>query len=623
MDAAVAAAAAATPLGALATAAAGNGGPLSALTTAAAGKGDPLGTLGALTTAATGNGGPLGALGSLGALATTAAAATPLGVVASTAAAAAAGKGGPLGSLGPLATPATGDAALNNTSIMVTGHNFGDAGDAGNSVTKQNLSKWQMFCNIFISFIEYCIINIFAPPELVNKKNSRILLNVIMLYAINYIYKYDVDKPNYEILKEIRDYLKIYKEFLLDKTLTLSKDYLDIVHDTVEDIKLIGERDFLKQQDNDKMDNERKIADNDLTFNYIKLIVDNSSGLSGGLFTTITSAIANIWKVMMIWTKPFAGLVILVAFIAFIILVFFGEDDTSPENSGGVGTGSLVGPGNFNFFSKNMQGSGGANNNTDIISVLQRLPQNIYSFFDKLSAAYTRFSNYANSSSDFINSLSDTTPIIEARTEKPNNTEGLYDNIYTFDYKYIYDISNDRAQIRDIIVDGAGKISQINLGSKGRYLSAPRIIISKPSESGSIKAEAKAELKLIAGTTPQLYEIDRIIIITGGSKYKPVDNKLIKIEDPSHIIDSKNSTDDTLVYNIKMPKKSDNPNISEYYGISHDYKFDEGGEKKDEYIYAPKCGTDNDYVYDDCTVKIKVCGEATKEDTSDYKNIII
>jgi hypothetical protein len=143
--------------------------------------------------------------------------------------------------------------------------------------------------------------------------------------------------------------------------------------------------------------------------------------------------------------------------------------------------------------------------------------------------------------------------------------------------------------------------------------------------SGSIKAEAKAILKTsqIAGTNPPLYEIDRIVIIIGGSKYKSTDNNLIKIEDPSHIIDSKNGIDDTLVYNIKMPKKSDNPNISEYYGISHDYKFDIGGAKKDEYIYAPKCGTDNDYVYDDCTVKIKDCGEAKKEDTSDYKNIII
>jgi hypothetical protein len=569
--------------------------------------------LGAVVSAAT----PLAA-GPLGAVVSAAAAATPLGALANTASTLATGALA-TSPLGAVVAAATKDAALNNTSTTVTGNNFGDA---GKSVTKkQDPSMLQKFFDIFILFIEYYI-NIFAPPELVNKKNSRILLNVIMLYAINYIYKYDVHKPNYEILKEIRDYLKIYKEFLLDKTLTLSKDYLDIVHDTVEDIKLIGERDFLKQQDNDKMDNERKIADNDLTFNYIKLIVDNSSGFSGGLFTTITSAIANIWKVMMIWTKPFAGLVILVAFIAFIILVFFGEDDEPPENSGGVGTGSLVGPGNFNFFSKNMQGSR-ANNNTDIISVLQRLPQNIYSFFDKLSAAYTRFSNYANSSSDFINSLSDTTPIIKARTEKPNNTEGLYDNIYTFDYKYIYDISNDRAQIRDIIVDGAGKISQINLSRKGRYLSAPRIIISKPSVLDSTRAEAKAELKLIEGTTPQLYEIDRIVIITGGSKYKPVDSNLIKIEDPSHIIDSKNSTDETLVYNIKMPKKGDNPNISEYYGISHDYKFDKAGPSENEYIYTPKCGTDNDYVYDDCTVKIKVCGKATKEDTSDYKNIII
>ena len=459
-------------------------------------------------------------------------------------------------------------------------------------------------------------INIFAPNELIDKENSRILLNVIMLYAINYIYKYDVKKYNYDTLKEIREYLNINKSILNDKISMLSKDYLDIVQDALDDIKLAGERDFTKQQDNDKMDNETKIADNDRTFNIVKLVVDNSSGLSGGLFTTITSAIANIWKVMMMWTKPFAGLVILVGFIAFIILVFFGEDDEPPENSGGVGTGSLVGPSNFNLFSKNMQGSGGSNNNTDIISVLQRLPQNIYSFFDKLSKAYSKFSNYANSSSDFMNSLSDTTPIIKSRTEKQPNTEGLYDNIYTFDYNYINHISKDRAEIEKpngiLVFPGTEAIFAINLkpDKKGRYLSEPRIIIPK-------RAEAKAILTPIAGTKPPLYEIDRIDIITGGSKYKTADTDLITIEDPSHIIDN------TLVYNIKMPKKGDNPNISEYYGISHDYKFDIGGTNNEEYIYAPKCGKNNDYVYDDCTVKIKDCGEAKKEDTSDYKNIII
>jgi hypothetical protein len=387
-------------------------------------------------------------------------------------------------------------------------------------------------------------INIFAPNELIDKENSRILLNVIMLYAINYIYKYDVKKYNYDTLKEIREYLNINKSILNEKISMLSKDYLDIVQDALDDIKLAGERDFTKQQDNDKMDNETKIADNDRTFNIVKLVVDNSSGLSGGLFTTITSAIANIWKVMMMWTKPFAGLVILVGFIAFIILVFFGEDDdTSSENSGGVGTGSLIGPSNFSIFS-NTQG-GRANNNTDIISVLQRLPQNIYAFFDKLSAAYSRFSKYANSSSDFLNSLSDTTPITEKRKEIPNNnTEGLYDNIYTFDYKYIDDINKGTTQTK----------------------------IDEPDEP-----EKTAML-----------------------------NK------------------HTHVYNIKRPKKVGNPKISEYYGIPHEYKFEEGGTNNDEYIYAPKCGTNNNYVYDDCTVKILNCDTAGKEeDTSDYKNIKI
>ena len=390
----------------------------------------------------------------------------------------------------------------------------------------------------------YYWINIFAPKELIDKENSRILLNVIMLYAINYIYKYDVEKYNYDTLKEIREYLDINKSILNEKISMLSKDYLDIVQDALDDIKLAGERDFTKQQDNDKMDNETKIADNDRTFNIVKMVVDNSSGLSGGLFTTITSAIANIWKVMMMWTKPFAGLVILVGFIAFIILVFFGEDDEPPENSGGVGTGSLVGPSNFNFFSKNMQGSGGSNNNTDIISVLQRLPQNIYSFFDKLSKAYSRFSKYANSSSDFLNSLSDTTPITYDRPKQDKaNSAGLYDNIYTFDYNYI---------------------------------------------------------DAIKGTTQTTID-------------EPVDAPVL--------------VKTTYVYNIKRPNnkrpdKVGNSKISEYYGIQHDYTFDKGGTNKDEYIYAPKCGTNN-YVYDDCTVKILDCGTAKAEDTSDYNKIKI
>ena len=75
--------------------------------------------------------------------------------------------------------------------------------------------------------------------------------------------------------------------------------------------------------------------------------------------------------------------------------------------------------------------------------------------------------------------------------------------------------------------------------------------------------------------------------------------------------------------NNKRPDKVGNSKISEYYGIQHDYTFDKGGTNKDEYIYAPKCGTNN-YVYDDCTVKITNCGKDKKEeDTSDYNKIKI
>ena len=447
-----------------------------------------------------------------------------------------------------LANSANTTSSLINPDKNVMKEDIRDGTGTGNNGTPDNktkeispILKWLNDKSIAAT---YYWINIFAPKELIDKENSRILLNVIMLYAINYIYKYDVEKYNYDTLKEIREYLDINKSILNSKISMLSKDYLDIVQDALDDIKLAGERDFTKQQDNDKMDNETKIADNDRTFNIVKMVVDNSSGLSGGLFTTITSAIANIWKVMMMWTKPFAGLVILVGFIAFIILVFFGEDDEPPENSGGVGTGSLVGPSNFNLFSKNMQGSGGSNNNTDIISVLQRLPQNIYSFFDKLSKAYSRFSKYANSSSDFLNSLSDTTPIIYDRPKQDKaNSAGLYDNIYTFDYNYI---------------------------------------------------------DAIKGTTQTTID-------------EPVDAPVL--------------VKTTRVYNIKRPNnkrpdKVGNSKISEYYGIQHDYTFDKGGTNKDEYIYAPKCGTNN-YVYDDCTVKILDCGTAKAEDTSDYNKIKI
>ena len=405
----------------------------------------------------------------LGAVASTglgAVASTGLGAVASTGLGAVASTGlGAVASTGLGAVASTGLGAVASTGL---GENISGYAKAINenspentkTAKKENIS-WMKPIDDKSILATSVWMKIFAPNELVNQKNSRLLLNIIMLYAINYIYKYDVKDFNYEILKEIRDNLGIYKDFLKEKIGILSKDYLDIVQDAVDDIKLSEERYFIKQQDNDKMDSETKNSDNDRTFQYIKLIVDNASNISGGIFSVITSAIVNIWRVMMIWSKPFAGLVILVVFIIIIILVFFGDDDSSSGKSGGAGTGSLVGPNNFNFFSNTL--SGDTNNNTDIISVLQRLPQNIYSFFDKLSVAYSRFSNYINSPSILMSNLSRNQPITIERT-KMDNASGLYDNIYTFDYNYINSIIGEDDKPIDNLSsdDSIKKISNAN-----------------------------------------------------------------------------------------------------------------------------------------------------------------
>ena len=162
----------------------------------------------------------------------------------------------------------------------------GEANDNGNDVKSKN--NVDFLKNIPILLTEHYM-KIFMPADLHNDKNSKILLNVIMLYAINYIYKYEVSREHYNRLKEIRDYLEIYKNFLLERTLIMSKDYLDIVHDAVEDIKLGEERNFLNEQDNNKMNNENINANNNLTYNYIKLGVENSSFFSNVITSSPSS----------------------------------------------------------------------------------------------------------------------------------------------------------------------------------------------------------------------------------------------------------------------------------------------------------------------------------------------
>jgi hypothetical protein len=187
-----------------------------------------------------------------------------------------------------------------------------------------------------------------------------------------------------------------------------------------------------------------------------------------------------------------------------------------------------------------------SNKKTDILSVIQRLPENIFSFIDNIILAYSRFTEFVNNSSEIINEISsefsNTAPDVSNRTEHSKN-DGLYDNIYTFDYNYLNKIS---VLSRDISIS-----------------------------------------------------------------FTPPSNK------------------DSYVYNLIQPNS--NIQISKYYNMNHDNSISSikntGG--IDEYIYTLKCASTNNNITDsDCKLKTipeSYCSNINyyKEDTSDYKNIII
>ena len=185
-----------------------------------------------------------------------------------------------------------------------------------------------------------------------------------------------------------------------------------------------------------------------------------------------------------------------------------------------------------------------SNKKTDILSVIQRLPENILSFIDNIIFAYSRFTEFVNNSSEIINEISsefsNTQPVVEDRIEHPV-TEGLYDNIYTFDYNYLGKIN---VQSTDI-----------------------------------------------------------------STSFKEPDNKNL------------------YVYNLIQPKS--NIQISKYYNMNHDNSISSILNTGDfnEYIYELKCADDN-ITKSDCKLKTipeSYCSNINyyKEDTSDYKNIII
>jgi hypothetical protein len=149
------------------------------------------------------------------------------------------------------------------------------------------------------------------------------------------------------------------------------------------------------------------------------------------------------------WTRPFAGFMILLFIIGIIVLsVYFTyeTDDVDLDRGGGdfsgLDTGGIGGNNNRKRFTYD--------ENTNIFDALYRLPGEIYSFTNDFTIFYNeilkRITFFMNFSSEIMNDARNfgEDAIEYSRTDNINS-EGINDNIYTFDALYIKDLLNKKA----------------------------------------------------------------------------------------------------------------------------------------------------------------------------------
>ena len=298
-----------------------------------------------------------------------------------------------------------------------------------------------IFNDIFLKFN----LQFLLPPELQNDENdvstnNKILANIILLYSLDYIEKKTIDNEVHIIALKKEKELEVFKDSLNNKFKLLTTKYLDIINYEVKKFKEKEQRAFEEAQNQKDRDNDLLISDNtinkDNTHFAILLLTKITTKLSGVMYNLLTGSIQELIRMASNWSRPFAGFMLLVMVITIIILI------VTKTQGGGGNSGTNLASGNFAGGSNNMN----ANKNTDIISVIMRLPDNIMAFVNNIILGYTKMGEFINNYNDTFNEIAkdfspSKPPIIENRPSNGNdNKEGLYDNIYTFDYGYIHNL---------------------------------------------------------------------------------------------------------------------------------------------------------------------------------------
>jgi hypothetical protein len=204
------------------------------------------------------------------------------------------------------------------------------------------------------------------------------------------------------------------------------------------------------------------------------------------------------------WTRPFAGFMILLIILGIIIFVMYDSYEIDdPDLDRNSELSGLSG------------GSGGSNKkrftydeNTNIFDALYRLPGEIYSFINDFTIFYNEFLKritfFMNFSSEIMNDARNfAEDSIEYSRTDNINSEGINDNIYTYDASYIKSLI-DKNNSHEIMNDDLVK----NINANVAKLSDKVVHLIKPKDIADYTNTAVNGLSV------------NIVNIGGDSEYK-------------------------------------------------------------------------------------------------------
>lgn len=243
-------------------------------------------------------------------------------------------------------------------------------------------------------------------------------------------------------IKSISDYIKGFIDLELLSYKNLCSDYKQKYENQKQSEN--NKEEYLK-----KLSNQKDIARSEISSKQKMFLANTTAGAFSKFINFLMYALEwvklfiiallYILKALFLsfgtkYNRAWSGFIILLIIIAVIIYVIF--DAYAPKNDINVNRNSSQSKKNrpndnrFNY------------NNTNIFDALNRLPSELYSLVDDINIFYTEFSNKVTFFMKFSSEIIEDTrnlaqePIEYPRT-KNQNTDGICDNIYTFEKKYL------------------------------------------------------------------------------------------------------------------------------------------------------------------------------------------